>query len=243
MRLLLAFVFGIFILSACNSSNTAKEQTNTDQVIESSNSHHVTIKEVVHASTYSYFFVSEDKEDVEDYWMAVAKIDLKVGAEFYFEDGLEMVNFESKDLNRTFEKVLFVQMITDVPMDSKSAHQEQVAESKGALKLGNVEVELSEDFPEGAITIAELYKNMADYNGKKVLVHGEVVKVNNGIMNKNWIHLQDGTKFGDDFDLTITTDEEITAGSVMSFEGIVVLDKDFGSGYVYALIIEEAVKK
>lgn len=240
MRLLFAFVLGIFILSACNSSSTAKEQT-TKQETEVEGVHHVTIKEVVHASAYSYFLVSED--GVEDYWMAVSKIDLKVGADFYFEEGLEMIDFESKELNRTFEKVLFVQMISDVPINSKLVREMSGTQDHGMPEPKNSEKEIKVEVPEGAITIAELYKNKEDYNGKKVLVHGEVVKVNNGIMSKNWIHIQDGTKHETDFDLTITTQEEITVGSVLTFEGIVTLDKDFGAGYVYALIIEDGTVK
>lgn len=240
MRLIFAFVLGIFILSACNSSNTATEQT-TEQTIEVEGVHHVTIKEVVQTSAYSYFLVSE--KGVEDYWMAVAKIDLPVGSDFYFEEGLEMIDFESKELDRIFEKVLFVQMISDVPINSKMVLEEIEINDHGMPTPKNTEKEISVQMPEGTITIAELFKNKENYKGKKVIVHGEVVKVNNGIMSKNWIHIQDGTKHGEDFDLTLTTQEEITVGGVMSFEGIVTLNKDFGAGYVYALIIEEAVKK
>lgn len=239
MRLLLAFVLGIFFLTACNSSNTAKEQT-TEQTTEVEGVHHVTIKEVLHTTSYSYFLVTEkDKE----YWMAVAKIDLKVGADFYFEDGLEMFDFESKELDRIFEKVLFVQMISDVPINSALIQQINSGGDHGMPKPENSEKEISVQMPKGAITIAELFKNKENYNGKNVLVHGEVVKVNNGIMSKNWIHIQDGTKHKSDFDLTITTMEEITVGSIITFEGIVSLDKDFGAGYVYALIIEEGKVK
>ena len=70
------------------------------------------------------------------------------------------------------------------------------------------------------------------------------MKVNKSIMEKNWIHLQDGTKDGENFDLTITTDEIAEVGDVVTFEGNITLDKDFGSGYKYAAIVEEAsVKK
>ena len=59
------------------------------------------------------------------------------------------------------------------------------------------------------------------------------------IMNRNWIHIQDGT--ADNHDLTITSQESIPLGHVVTFEGTVSLNKDFGAGYRYDLIIEDAV--
>ena len=62
-------------------------------------------------------------------------------------------------------------------------------------------------------------------------------------MNKNWVHLQDGTKDGDNFDLVITTLDAVNTGDVVIFEGVVTLDKDFGSGYFYEVIVEDALLK
>ena len=59
-------------------------------------------------------------------------------------------------------------------------------------------------------------------------------------MNKNWVHLQDGTKDGTNFDLTITTLDSVKAGDIVVFEGKVTLDKDFGAGYFYEVILEDA---
>jgi hypothetical protein len=69
---------------------------------------------------------------------------------------------------------------------------------------------------------------------------GQVVKVNDEIMDKNWVHIQDGTADGDHFDLTITTLEKVAVGEVATFEGTIALDKDFGYGYAYELIMEDA---
>ena len=59
-------------------------------------------------------------------------------------------------------------------------------------------------------------------------------------MKKNWIHIQDGTEFDGKFDLTITTDQEVKVGDKISVEGNVHLDKDFGFGYFYDVIVEDA---
>jgi hypothetical protein len=93
---------------------------------------------------------------------------------------------------------------------------------------------------EGGFTIAEVYARKADLAGKKVKIRGQVVKVSSGIMGKNWIHIQDGTKEGDHFDLTITTAEIVIAGDVASFEGTLAVNKDFGAGYFYSVIVEDA---
>jgi hypothetical protein len=58
-------------------------------------------------------------------------------------------------------------------------------------------------------------------------------------MSRNWIHLQDGTNHEGDFDLTITTNEEVNIDDVVVITGKLTLDKDFGYGYFYKLIIEE----
>ena len=98
--------------------------------------------------------------------------------------------------------------------------------------------------PKEAIKLSELMANQAKYDGKTIVVAGECVKVNNGIMGKNWIHIQDGSKDkGKAADLTITTNESVQLGSQVAFQGKVALNKDFGAGYRYAIIIEEAVKK
>ena len=94
------------------------------------------------------------------------------------------------------------------------------------------------DLAEGAIPIAELMNNRGQYEGKLVKVTGKCVKVNSEIMGRNWVHLQDGS--GENFDLTITTDENIEVGSVVTVEGTIALNKDFGAGYRYEVIMEEA---
>jgi hypothetical protein len=69
------------------------------------------------------------------------------------------------------------------------------------------------------------------------------VKVNPDIMGKNWLHIQDGT--GDlaknTHDLVVTSADIAEKGAIISLEGILAADKDFGSGYRYDVIVEDAV--
>jgi hypothetical protein len=62
-------------------------------------------------------------------------------------------------------------------------------------------------------------------------------------MDRNWVHLQDGTSDSGSFDLTVTTEEEVNVGDVLTFEGKIKLDKDFGAGYSYEVIMEQAKLK
>ncbi len=92
---------------------------------------------------------------------------------------------------------------------------------------------------EGGITIAELLANKDKYANKVVKIRGEVKKYNSKIMGKNWIHIQDGTGNPGENDLTITSAMEVKVGDIVIMEGKIILDKDFGSGYFYKIIMEE----
>ena len=92
----------------------------------------------------------------------------------------------------------------------------------------------------GGVTIAELFSGRDKFAGKKVRICGQVVKFSPEIMNRNWVHLQDGSRDGDNYDLTITTQATVSVGEIVTFEGTVAVKKDFGAGYFYEVIIEEA---
>lgn len=55
-------------------------------------------------------------------------------------------------------------------------------------------------------------------------------------MNRNWIHLKDGSK--DDYDLVVTSDVFVPEGTALTLKAMVTLNKDFGAGYKYDLILE-----
>jgi len=199
--------------------------------------HKIEVKEVVEGAQYVYFRAIEDDEE---YWYSTLKAEVKVGETYYYKDPLEMPNFKSKELDRTFEMIYFLNSISSSPdfkkpeEDIKSAHAGNQNQKASEIKIEPLE---------GAITISELYANKEKYAGKKVIVKGQVVKFNSGIMNMNWTHLQDGTEHEGNFDLTVTGLENYNVGDVVAIEGVVALDKDFGAGYTYELIVEKAVTK
>lgn len=160
-----------------------------------------------------------------------------------------MNDFESKELERTFDLIYFVSYISDKPinddelMDQAEVEMNPHAPVMGATPqkpvLSRQDVQI--DRPEGSVSIADLYSKRDNFAGKTVMVKGQVTKVNTGIMGHNWIHIQDGTANGDNFDLTITTDDEPKVGDIVTYSGILNLNRDFGAGYTYELIMEEAM--
>ena len=89
------------------------------------------------------------------------------------------------------------------------------------------------------ITIGRLVADKKSFSGKKIRVKGVVTKVNEAIMDKNWIHIQDGTEAEGVFDLTVTSTQAVSVGDTVTFEGKISLDKDFGYGYFYSILLED----
>jgi hypothetical protein len=96
-----------------------------------------------------------------------------------------------------------------------------------------------------AYAVSETYEKAGKLDKKAVVVRGKVVKVSKGIMGKNWVHLRDGS--GDSVtgtnNLVITTQDDPKVGDVVTAKGILYKDKDFGAGYKYKVIVEEATVK
>ena len=97
--------------------------------------------------------------------------------------------------------------------------------------------------PAGGKTVQEVYQEKDKLNGKRVTLRGKVVKYNEAIMGKNWLHLRDGTGKEPANDLTVTTQAKAKVGDTVLLEGTVTLDKNLGAGYNYEVIIEDAKVK
>lgn len=130
-----------------------------------------------------------------------------------------------------------------------AAMAESGGASPGAPQTGSAaavvkKTEITVDRAPGSngFTVAELFAKAAELNGKKVLVNGKVVKVSRNIMGRNWIHIQDGTgdSSGKNHDLVVTSADAPEKDKMVQVEGIMKANKDFGSGYRYAALVEEA---
>ncbi len=93
---------------------------------------------------------------------------------------------------------------------------------------------------EGGYTVEDIYTKSAELSGKEVSIRAKVVKFNAGIMGSNWAHIQDGTGGAGTSDLTVTTQGVVNVGDTVLVTGVLTTDKDFGAGYKYSVIIENA---
>jgi hypothetical protein len=181
-------------------------------------------------------------------------------------DGMVMQNFESKTLNRTFPELVFSSglvpegsavpgtapagagaesfsqaMKTEGGAQSPSASEMVTGSQKAIVPFAEIKVEKAPG--DNSYTVAEIFDKATELDGKKVVVRGKVMKVSPKIMGRNWIHIQDGTGNPDTntHDLVITTSEEPAADwDIITMEGVLAANKDFGSGYKYAVLIEDA---
>ena len=227
MKQITVAIILLLISMACKESNSSNT-SNQDGI------HQVICKEVLQTSQYTYILASQDNEDQ---WLAITSMQVEIGSTYYYKDGLVMTNFHSKELDREFDKIIFIDDFFSeaptgdiAPKDNGLTHTASVSLEKS---------EISVTIAKGGISIAELYSKKEAYSGKKVKISGKVVKFNPSIMGKNWIHIQDGTEHDGQFDLTVTTDVTVNIGDTVTFEGVIYLDKDFGYGYFYPVIMEE----
>ena len=88
----------------------------------------------------------------------------------------------------------------------------------------------------------EVFTEKSALANQKVVVRGKVVKTNAGIMGKDWVHVRDGSGDDGSNDLTVTTTAQPlpNVGDTVLVTGTVVLDKDFGMGYQYPVLVEDA---
>lgn len=196
----------------------------------------IVVEEVLQANKYTYLKAKEGSKSI---WMAIPKRELEVGKTYYYSQAMEMKNFQSKDLSRTFEMVYFLSGLSDSPdgkpdMQSKKWEKPVIKKDEPAKHT-----DLNIVHGEGVSTLSDLFENKENLKNKSVKVKGLVIKFNPAIMDKNWVHIQDGT--GGELDLTITTQEDVKVGDIVIFEGKVTLDKDFGYGYKYELLLEEGI--
>jgi hypothetical protein len=172
----------------------------------------------------------------KEFWAAVSRFEAEKGKTYYYKPDIEMANFKSKELNRVFESIQFIMEISDQPLVEKKP---VALTTKGRQTMEKVEGIKIEPVS-GGVKLAEIFANKGNYAGKKVKVTGQVTKFSPEIMQKNWVHLQDGSEADGSFDLTITTLDSVAVGTVVTFEGVIAADKDFGYGYKYDVLLEEA---
>ena len=225
--------------SMAKPAQAAEQQAKGEKVEVSSL--HGTVSEIITAAGYTYIAIDVDGKKV---WAAGPVSTFKVGDTVGFSMEMPIANFQSRSLERTFDRIYFVDgFITQGGAPSAKSSKMSLSHGNNAsahptptsTPTGKVTVEIVK--VEGGKDIAEIYKDKASLSGKPVKVSGEVTKYSPNILGFNWIHIRDSST---DTDLTITTSDTVAVGDVIVVKGLVALDKDFGYGYVYPVMLEEA---
>jgi hypothetical protein len=203
-----------------------------------------TIVETMDAAGYTYVLVDTGVQKV---WAAGTQTAVEVGEKVNLSGGMAMQNFKSQALGRTFDVIYFVGSLKGIdgagPAGQGSRFPQAIsghgtASGKAApekpVDLSNIQK------ASGGHTVAELFAGKEKLADKETAVRGRVVKFNAGIMGRNWIHIRDGSGSEGSNDLTVTTGDTAKVGDLVVIRGRVKTDQDFGHGYSYDLLIEEA---
>jgi len=210
-----------------------------------SNSHSAGITgkvlEVINVKNFTYLRLQTRQSET---WAAVISASTKKGEIVTIENAIVMKNFESKSLNKTFPSILFGSLAS-LSGKAEAQPKQHALEMISPLIPNKLEVgdeHITKASGKNARTVAEVVSMGAKLKGKTVLLHGKVVKYNAKIMGKNWLHLRDGSGKAADGtnDILVTSESEVSVGDVVTIQGVVNTDQDFGAGYDYNVLIEEA---
>ena len=200
-----------------------------------------TVVETVDAAGYTYVQVDSGTEKI---WAAAPAFSVAVGDSVVVPEGMPMRNYHSKTLDRDFPVVYFVDSVLNASAPAAAAGDGMAEGHTPATSATAPEdVDLSNIAKaEGGLTVGEIFTDKDTLSGQDVALRGKVVKFSPQIMGKNWLHIQDGS--GDSAagtnDLTVTTSVTAQVGDTVLVNGPLTLDKDFGYGYKYNVIIEDA---
>ncbi|MGR3221091.1 MAG: DNA-binding protein [Candidatus Anammoxibacter sp.] len=204
--------------------------------------------ETMDGGGYTYILLQSGAKQA---WVAIRETKVSVGQNVALEPGIEMSEFTSKSINRTFKTIIFSNGLLSgngsVYGGGKSPHGSSkeklsTAGSKGHTPPAEDNIKVDKASEENAYTIVELFEKRSELNKKSIVLKGKVVKASAQIMGKNWLHIQDGTGYSQNGtnDIVVTTKDLPSVGDVVIVKGILYTDKDFGSGYKYDVIIEHA---
>lgn len=265
--LLITLILVTFTLTACSKDEPAQPAAVTPQpaapaaeptqpVVATPGGTSGTVVETMNSGGYTYVYVDDGTEKI---WAAAPEFSVAVGDEVMVPEGMAMHNYHSQTLNRDFDVVYFVEAVLNASNPTMGAPSMGASAMMGGQSPASMKI--PEGHPaitgakapegvdltavqkaDGGMTIAEIYAGKADLADKTVTLRGKVVKFSPNIMSTNWLHLQDGS--GDlsagTHDLTVTSNVQVSVGDTVIVSGPLTLNKDFGYGYKYDLIMESA---
>ncbi len=242
--LYLLLLFTLTVLVGCQQNSTTQSPTQSPQT--PINNISGSVVETMNVLGYTYVLVETDNEQI---WAATPQFNVNVGDLVVVPEGMPMHNYYSQTLDRHFDVVYFVESI----LNASSATASTGGTPQGQMPAGHPPISgvgttaptavTDIDKLEGGMSIEEIYAARADLSGQEINLRAQVVKFSPQIMGTNWIHLQDGSGNPEagTHDLTVTSNTQLKVGDIVIASGKLTIDKDFGHGYVYDLIMENAI--
>lgn len=190
------------------------------------------VAEVLHVPQYTYVRLETGE------WAAIDSApQVSQGSEVTLLLQNEMQDFVSNSTGRTFARLWFATLEGAPPVvkvaappnaaggdflpTSPSGASVAVQKALAAVESGN----------SVTMRVADIYAERAALNGKRVKVTGKVDRVN-VVQGVHYVHLKDGSGAAADKtdDLLCITDADVAAGTSLSMEGVIAVDKNVGMG-------------
>lgn len=177
----------------------------------------------------------------EKTWIAAPSFKVEKGDRVLASKGIEMRNYHSRFLDRTFPVVWFVGTIEVVGKDEVAVESKN--EKPKEKRTVHSPVIGSIKKIDGGYSLEEIFARKKALSDKEVKFRAKVVKASGSILGSEWYHVQDGTGADAKLDLIVISKDKVEAGSVVVVTGTLLLDRDYGSGYRYDIIVENASLK
>ena len=197
------------------------------------------VLQIIEAGRYIYLDIQTAQGRI---WVATAATAVEVGEQVTVSRSMPMKDFYSQTLKQSFDMVYFADGVTVQGQEEAGSAVPAGHPTIGAGSPRNADdfdLEGIEKAPDG-YTVAEVYASGDSLVGREIAVRGMAVKFNVQILDQNWIHLRDGTGSSGSNDLVVTTQAEVKPGDLVTVKGQLARDRDFGNGYRYDLIIQNA---
>ena len=190
------------------------------------------VLETMDAGGYTYLHIEDSFK--KRYWAALEGVKLDKGTEVRFTEEMRAQKFESKSLGRTFDDLIF----------ASNLQYRTTTPEKGNLALVTEVVKESPYKQKDTLSVKEALEKRVSLKDQTIAIRGKVVKASPNILERNWIHIQDGTGEGTEAGRIVFTSKELPkVGDIVTASGVVSVDKNFGSGYMYQIIVENATFK
>ena len=202
-----------------------------------------TVLEAIDVDAYTYLRLKTAEGEA---WVAIDRAPVATGKQVAITQAAVMKDFWSRTLQKTYEWIVFGRLAESCelpahPDGGMAAHHGAISPAAAAPTASD-RIDVAKADGPGGLTVAEVITESAALDDKPVAVRGRVVRYASGVMGRNWIHLRDGSGSAAEGsnDILVATLAQAQLGEIVLVKGVVHTNRDFGAGYVYKVLIEDA---